>query len=128
MFVVHQLWELPNVPAPCGGFSREQDPKSPPFTTAGFARMVERAGVEAKLPFKAHPHMLRHACGSRTRGTTRDLCKQEYPTHCALHGHGARAVQEFLALIGAPLIASGEHARSIKPIAVARWLRNVVAS
>src|SRR6266404_7641402 len=51
---------------------REQDPKSPfvftsergsPFTTAGFARMVERAGVEAKLPFKAHPHMLRHACG-----------------------------------------------------------------
>jgi site-specific recombinase XerD len=34
-----------------------------PFSTAGFARMVERAGVEAKLPFKAHPHMLRHACG-----------------------------------------------------------------
>ena len=24
---------------------------------------VERAGVETKLPFKAHPHMLRHACG-----------------------------------------------------------------
>jgi integrase len=51
---------------------RGQDPKSPfvftseraaPFSTAGFARMVERAGVEAKLPFKAHPHMLRHACG-----------------------------------------------------------------
>jgi len=49
---------------------REQDPKSPfvftsergsPFTTAGFARMVERAGVEAKLGFPAHPHMLRHA-------------------------------------------------------------------
>ena len=34
-----------------------------PFTTAGFAKLVERAGVEAKLPFKAHPHMLRHACG-----------------------------------------------------------------
>ena len=41
---------------------REQDPKSPfvftsergsPFTTAGFARMVERAGVEAKLGFPA---------------------------------------------------------------------------
>jgi type 1 fimbriae regulatory protein FimB/type 1 fimbriae regulatory protein FimE len=51
---------------------REQDPKSPfvftsergsPFTTAGFARIVERAGVEAKLGFPAHPHMLRHACG-----------------------------------------------------------------
>jgi integrase len=51
---------------------REQDPKSPfvftsergtPFTTAGFARMIERAGAEAALGFKAHPHMLRHACG-----------------------------------------------------------------
>ena len=51
---------------------RDQDPKSPfvftsergaPFTTAGFARMVERAGEAAKLRFKAHPHMLRHACG-----------------------------------------------------------------
>ena len=51
---------------------REQDPKSPfvfvsergsPFTKAGFARMVERAGVAAKLAFGAHPHMLRHACG-----------------------------------------------------------------
>ncbi len=51
---------------------REQEPKSPfvftsergaPFSMAGFARMVERAGREAKLAFKAHPHMLRHACG-----------------------------------------------------------------
>jgi integrase len=52
--------------------NREQKPKSPfvftsergsPFTTAGFARLVERAGAAAKLGFKAHPHMLRHACG-----------------------------------------------------------------
>jgi type 1 fimbriae regulatory protein FimB/type 1 fimbriae regulatory protein FimE len=51
---------------------RQQEPKSPfvftsergaPFTTAGFARMVERAGIEAGLGFKVHPHMLRHACG-----------------------------------------------------------------
>jgi site-specific recombinase XerD len=34
-----------------------------PFTTAGFARMVERAAVEAKLGFGADPHMLRHTCG-----------------------------------------------------------------
>src|SRR5436853_4436910 len=49
---------------------REQYPKSPfvftyergtPFTSAGFARMVERVGVESGLAFKAHPHMLRHA-------------------------------------------------------------------
>jgi type 1 fimbriae regulatory protein FimB/type 1 fimbriae regulatory protein FimE len=42
-----------------------------PFTTAGFARLVERAGVAAKLGFKAHPHMLRHPAGSRwPRATT----------------------------------------------------------
>ncbi len=51
---------------------REQEPKSPfvftsergaPFSPTGFARILERAGVEANLAFKAHPHMLRHACG-----------------------------------------------------------------
>ncbi len=34
-----------------------------PFTTAGFARMIERAAVGAGIELKAHPHMLRHACG-----------------------------------------------------------------
>jgi integrase len=34
-----------------------------PFSTAGWAKMVERLGVAAGLGFKAHPHMLRHACG-----------------------------------------------------------------
>ena len=51
---------------------REQDPPSPfvftsergaPFTTAGWRKMVARLGVAAGLGFKAHPHMLRHACG-----------------------------------------------------------------
>jgi integrase len=52
---------------------RDQEPKSPfvftserggsPFATAGFARLVERAGAVAGFPFRAHPHMLRHACG-----------------------------------------------------------------
>ena len=68
---------------------REQHPKSPfmftsergsPFTTAGFARMVERAGAEAKLGFKAHPHMLRHACGFAL----------------AAKGHDTRALQAYL--------------------------------
>ena len=58
---------------------REQDPKSP-FTTAGFARMVERAGVEARLGFPAHPHMLRHACGFAL----------------ANKGHDTRALQAYL--------------------------------
>ena len=34
-----------------------------PLTTAGFSRMVERAGASAELGIKAHAHMLRHACG-----------------------------------------------------------------
>jgi site-specific recombinase XerD len=51
--------------------AREQEPKSAfvftsergaPFTTAGFARMIERLGEVASLGFP-HPHMLRHACG-----------------------------------------------------------------
>ena len=68
---------------------REQEPRSPfvftsergtPFTTAGFARMIERAGVEAGLGFKAHPHMLRHACGYAL----------------ANKGHDTRALQAYL--------------------------------
>ena len=68
---------------------REQEPKSAyvftsergsPFTTAGFARMVERAGAEARLGFKAHPHMLRHACGYAL----------------ANRGHDTRALQAYL--------------------------------
>jgi site-specific recombinase XerD len=51
---------------------REQDPKSSyvftsergsPFSTAGFLRMVQRAGEAAGLGFPVHPHMLRHATG-----------------------------------------------------------------
>jgi type 1 fimbriae regulatory protein FimB/type 1 fimbriae regulatory protein FimE len=34
-----------------------------PFSAAGFAKLIERAGEAAKLRLKAHPHMLRHACG-----------------------------------------------------------------
>lgn len=60
---------------------REQEPKSPfvftsergaPFTTAGFARMVERSGEAAGLGFKVHPHMLRHACGFALADKGRD--------------------------------------------------------
>ena len=34
-----------------------------PFTTSGLAKLIERVGIEAKMPFKVHPHMLRHATG-----------------------------------------------------------------
>ena len=68
---------------------REQEPKSPfvftserdaPFTTAGFARMVQRAGEASGFGFKAHPHMLRHACGYALANA----------------GHDTRALQAYL--------------------------------
>jgi type 1 fimbriae regulatory protein FimB/type 1 fimbriae regulatory protein FimE len=51
---------------------RRESPDSPfvfvsmrgaPFTVSGFRRLVERAGQNAGLEIKAHPHMLRHATG-----------------------------------------------------------------
>ena len=66
---------------------REQEFKSPfiftsereaPFSTAGFARMVERAS--SGFTFKVHPHMLRHACGFKL----------------ANDGHDTRSLQAYL--------------------------------
>ena len=34
-----------------------------PFTVSGLQKLVERAGIATKIPFKVHPHMLRHATG-----------------------------------------------------------------
>ena len=51
-----------------------------PFTTAGFARMMERAATAAGLKLKVHPHMLRHACGFALANA----------------GHDTRALQAYL--------------------------------
>src|SRR6516164_9450294 len=37
--------------------------RAAPFSVSGFRRMIERATEAAGLEIKAHPHMLRHACG-----------------------------------------------------------------
>ena len=67
----NKIWGIPAELRALRRLQREQRPTSAfvftsergaPFSTAGFARMVERAGIEANLGFKAHPHMLRHAC------------------------------------------------------------------
>ena len=34
-----------------------------PFSTSGWAKLIQRAGIESRMPFPVHPHMLRHACG-----------------------------------------------------------------
>ena len=46
----------------------------------GFAKIIERAGNAAGLDFKAHPHMLRHACGFALANA----------------GHDTRALQAYL--------------------------------
>jgi site-specific recombinase XerD len=60
---------------------REQEPPSPfvftserkvPFSTEGFARMLQRAAKAAGLTIKVHPHMLRHACGFKLANDGRD--------------------------------------------------------
>ena len=51
-----------------------------PFSTAGFARLLGRAAETAGLEIKAHPHMLRHACGFKL----------------ANHGVDTRALQAYL--------------------------------
>ena len=89
----------------------EQEPKSPfvftsergaPFSTAGFARMVERAGVAAELGFKAaSPCQGRRAGqqGARYVGPAGLPGPQEYSAHGALHRAVARSVQGLPALI-----------------------------
>ena len=42
------------------------------MTAEGFRKMVRRVGVAAKLPFAAHPHMIRHACGYKLANEGRD--------------------------------------------------------
>jgi type 1 fimbriae regulatory protein FimB/type 1 fimbriae regulatory protein FimE len=51
-----------------------------PMTDSNVRKMIARAGVEARLPFPVHPHMLRHACGYKL----------------ANDGHDTRAIQHYL--------------------------------
>jgi site-specific recombinase XerD len=51
-----------------------------PWTTAGYQRMVGRAGKAAGFPFLVHSHMLRHSTGYKL----------------ANDGHDTRAIQHYL--------------------------------
>ena len=51
-----------------------------PMTPATFRKLLTTLGTAAGLPFPAHPHMLRHACGYKL----------------AHDGHDTRALQEWL--------------------------------
>ncbi len=51
-----------------------------PLSTRSIRHIIARAGELAGLPFKVHPHQLRHACGY----------------YLAARGHDTRAIQDYL--------------------------------
>ena len=56
-----------------------------PFGRMGIARMIERAGVAAKLGFGVHVHMLRHACGYALANKGMDTRRlQHYLGHASI--------------------------------------------
>ena len=53
-----------------------------PMSPNGFAKMLERVGVEAGFAWKVHPHMLRHGCGYKLANDARDTRTiQDYLGH-----------------------------------------------
>jgi len=63
-----------------------------PVTRAWFLKLLNRLSVVAKLPFQAHPHMLRHACGFKLAndgvdnpGAAALPRAPEYPAHGSLY-------------------------------------------
>jgi site-specific recombinase XerD len=73
---------------------KEQQPKSAyvftnernqPFGRMGIARMIERAGEDAKLTFPVHVHMLRHSTGYALAGKGMDTRRlQHYLGHASI--------------------------------------------
>lgn len=59
--------------------------RSEPFRRMGIARMIERAGEAAKLPFPVHVHMLRHSTGFTLAGKGMDTRRlQHYLGHASI--------------------------------------------
>jgi site-specific recombinase XerD len=56
-----------------------------PFKREGIARLIERAGEAAGLPFPVHVHMLRHACGYALANKGMDTRRlQHYLGHASI--------------------------------------------
>ena len=49
-----------------------------PFGRMGIARMIERAGTAARLPFPVHAHMLRHSTGYTLAGKGMDTRRLQH--------------------------------------------------
>ena len=56
-----------------------------PFKRMGIARLIERAGETAGLPFPVHVHMLRHSCGYALANKGMDTRRlQHYLGHASI--------------------------------------------
>jgi integrase len=90
-----------------------------PFMTAGFARMIERAARRGLgLELKAHPHMLRHACGYALAAKgPRYAGDSAIPGASVDHEHGslyracAEPIQGFLAGVRMMILKAGKSGR-----------------
>ena len=45
---------------------------SRPLKPSAVQKMIARAGILAGIPFRVHPHMLRHACGYKLANDGQD--------------------------------------------------------
>jgi type 1 fimbriae regulatory protein FimB/type 1 fimbriae regulatory protein FimE len=43
-----------------------------PMTRSNFLKALDRIAAHTSIPFKVHPHMLRHACGFKLANDGRD--------------------------------------------------------
>jgi site-specific recombinase XerD len=73
-----------------------------PFSCMGIARMIERAGEAAKLPFPVHVHMLRHSTGYALAGKGMDTRRlQHFLGHASITNtvkYTAMSPERYLAL------------------------------
>ena len=78
-----------------------------PFGRVGIARMIQRAGKAAGLPFPIHVHMLRHSTGYALAGRGMDTRRLQHYLDGALHGYVAGAVQGYLARLTPQTLETG---------------------
>jgi site-specific recombinase XerD len=78
-----ELWGLRRLPRSSGYvFVNERDD---PFKREGIARMIQRVGAAANIPFAVHVHMLRHACGYALANKGMDTRRlQHYLGHASI--------------------------------------------
>ena len=78
-----EVWGLRRIPRNSGYVFVNE--RGDPFKREGIARLIQRAGETAGLPFPVHVHMLRHACGYALANKGMDTRRlQHYLGHASI--------------------------------------------